>query len=74
MVSMDINGLFKTTPTNTEECLATTVPDSLHDNCVFKSVKQFYLTNKKQFKIAHLNVDSIRYKIKPFHEVLNEMF
>ena len=44
----------------------------MNDNCVFKSVKQFYLTNKKQFKIAHINVNSIRYKIEPFKEVLNE--
>ena len=61
-----------TTPTNTKQCLATTVPDSLNDNCVFKYVKQFYLTNKKQFKISHIhvNVSSIRYKIEPFKEVL----
>ena len=28
--------------------------DPLNDNCVFNDVKDFYLTNKKQFKIGHI--------------------
>ena len=37
-----------------------------------KTVKQFYLSNKKLLKIAHINVNSIGHKIEPFKEVLAE--
>ena len=30
----------------------------LNDNCIFKEVKQFYLNNKNNFKMAHINVNS----------------
>ena len=32
----------------------------LNGNCIFKEVKQFYLNNKNNFKIAHINVNSVR--------------
>ena len=44
----------------------------LGNNCIFHEVKDFYINNKKCFKIAHINVNSIRHKINPFKEVLNE--
>ena len=33
---------------------------------------QFYLNNKNYFKIAHINVNSVRNKFEPFREVLLE--
>ena len=44
----------------------------LNDNCNFKEVKQFYLNNKNNFKIAQINVNSVRHKFEPFREVLLE--
>ena len=44
----------------------------LNDNCIFKEVKQFYLNNKNNFKMAHINVNSVRNKFEPFREVLLE--
>ena len=35
-------------------------------------MKQFYLNNKNNFKIAHINVNSVRNKFEPFREVLLE--
>ena len=48
------------------------VTKSLNNNSIFIAVKQFYLQNQKQFKVAHINVNSIRHKFEPFREVLNE--
>ena len=39
---------------------------------ILNAVKGFYLENKKQCKIGHINVNSIRYKIEPFKEILQE--
>ena len=48
---------------------------SLNHNCVFNSVKKCYLQNKKQFKVAHINVHRIRHNMEPFREVLqNNVF
>ena len=44
----------------------------LNDNCILKEVKQFYLNNKNNFKMAHINVNSVRNKFEPFREVLLE--
>ena len=41
----------------------------LNDNCIFLEVKQFYLNNKNNLKIAHINVNSVRNKFEPFREV-----
>ena len=62
---------------NVDECNTTNshVRDDekrLNDNCIFKEVKQFYLNNKNKFKIAHINVNSVRNKFEPFREVLLE--
>ena len=46
--------------------------DSSNDNCIFNAVKDFYLPNKKQFKIGHININSIRHKFEPIKEVLQE--
>ena len=46
--------------------------ESLNDNCVFNVVKDFYLQNKKQCKIGHININSIRHKFEPFKEVMQE--
>ena len=62
---------YATTSANANECHFKPVPVYLNENCVFKSVKQFYLSNKKHLKIAHINVNSIR-QIEPFKEVLAE--
>ena len=35
-------------------------------------MKQFYLNNKNNFKMAHINVNSVRNKFEPFREVLLE--
>ena len=35
-------------------------------------MKQFYLNNKNNFNIAHINVNSVRNKFEPFREVLLE--
>ena len=43
---------------------------SLNDNCIFNSIKHFYLENKKHCKIAHININSIRHKFEPFREIL----
>ena len=67
---MELN--YATTSANANECHFKPVPVCLNENCVFKSVKQFYLSNKKHLKIAHINVNSIRHKIEPFKEVLSE--
>ena len=48
------------------------VTKSLNNNCIFTAVKQFYIQNRKQFKVAHVNVNSIRHKFEPFREVLLE--
>ena len=44
----------------------------LNDNCIYKEVKQCYLNNKNNFKVAHINVNSVRKKFEPFREVLLE--
>ena len=44
----------------------------LNDNCIFKEVNQFYLNYKNNFKVAHINVNSVRNKFEPFREVLLE--
>ena len=46
--------------------------NSLNDNCIFNAIKQDYLQNKKQCKISHINVNSIRHKFEPFREILQE--
>ena len=45
---------------------------SLNENCVFNAIKRFYVQSKKQCKIGHINVNSIRHKIEPFRHVLTE--
>ena len=42
----------------------------LANNCVFNAIKSFYVNNFKQFKIAHININSIRHKFHVFKEVL----
>ena len=32
----------------------------LNDKCMFKEVKQFYLNNNNNVKVAHINVNSVR--------------
>ena len=45
---------------------------SLNDNCIFSQIKRFYLENKNELKIGHINVNSIRHKFLPFKEILEE--
>ena len=52
----------------------TTDINGLNDSCIFNAIKQCYLQNKKQCKIGHINVNSIRHKFEPFREILQEHF
>ena len=45
---------------------------SLNDNCIFNATKDFYLKNRKQFKIGLLNIKSVRYKFEVISEILHE--
>ena len=45
---------------------------SLNDNCIFNAIKDFYLKNRKQFKIGLLNINSVRYKFEVIREILHE--
>ena len=49
---------------------ATEKVPSLNYNFVFNAVKKNYLQNKNYFKIAHINVNSVRHKFEPLLEVL----
>ena len=44
----------------------------IQDNCIFNVIKDFYVSNRKQFKIGHININSIRYKFEPIREILQE--
>jgi hypothetical protein len=46
--------------------------DSLNDNCIFNAIKDFYVQNKNQCKIGHININSIRNKFEPVKEILQE--
>ena len=41
-------------------------------NCIFKEIRPFYTKHANNFKIAHININSIRNKFEPFREVLIE--
>ena len=49
----------------------TGLQNTLNDNCIFHQVKQFYLTNKHNLKISHINVNSLRHKFEPFKEIMS---
>ena len=66
--SQGINVQASVTCTNSE-C---TGKETLRDNCIFEQVKEFYVKNRSHFKMAHININSIRNKFHPFKEIMTE--